>query len=185
VIELKIRGRGGQGAVVASEMLGRACFIEGRHPQSFSIFGGERRGAPVFGFLRVDNKPILLKCQIQQPDHEIIFDLSLGTEGEAFQELKSGGAILINANIENYKIPEFRDYRLGLIHGAKIAKDAGLETTFNTAVLGAYIRMTGLVKMESLVEAIKRMLPAKVEANIQALKQGYEELKLLAPEETK
>jgi 2-oxoisovalerate/pyruvate ferredoxin oxidoreductase gamma subunit len=184
VIELKIRGRGGQGAVVASEMLGRACFLEGRHPQSFSIFGGERRGAPVFGFLRVDDKPILLKCQIEHPDHEIIFDLSLETEGEAFQELKSGGAILINANPEDYKLPKFRKCRLGLIHGGKIARDAGLEATFNTAVLGAYIRLTGLVKIESLVEAIKGMLPAKVDANIQAIKQGYEQLKAYWPGET-
>ncbi|MBM4308650.1 MAG: pyruvate ferredoxin oxidoreductase, partial [Deltaproteobacteria bacterium] len=49
MIEIKFRGRGGQGAVVASEILGRAFFLEGKYPQSFSLFGSERRGAPVFG----------------------------------------------------------------------------------------------------------------------------------------
>jgi len=60
MIEIKFRGRGGQGAVVASEILGRAFFLEGKYPQCFSLFGGERRGAPVVGFLRVDEQPILL-----------------------------------------------------------------------------------------------------------------------------
>ncbi len=53
MIEIKFKGRGGQGAVVASEILGRALFVEGKFPQCFSLFGGERRGAPVTGFLRV------------------------------------------------------------------------------------------------------------------------------------
>ena len=47
MIEIKFLGRGGQGVVIASEILARACFEEGLYPQSFSIFGGERRGATV------------------------------------------------------------------------------------------------------------------------------------------
>jgi 2-oxoisovalerate/pyruvate ferredoxin oxidoreductase gamma subunit len=183
LIELKIRGRGGQGAVVASEMLGKACFLEHKYPQSFSVFGGERRGAPVFGFLRVDNEPILLKCQIQRPDHEIIFDLSLMDMNEIVQELKPGGVILINTSSEINQFPGLRVFRLGLINGGAIARNVGLETTFNTAVLGAYVRLTGLVKIETLIEALKGMLPSKVEANLQALKQGWEQVKVHLPEE--
>ncbi len=98
MLEIKFRGRGGQGTVIASEILGRAFFLEGKYPQCFSVFGGERRGAPVFGFLRVDDEPILLKCQIKHPDQMIIFDLSLVNEEEISQELKPGGMILMNAN---------------------------------------------------------------------------------------
>src|SRR4030065_526994 len=96
MIEIKFRGRGGQGAVVASEILGRAFFREGKYPQCFFLFGGERRGAPVVGFLRVDEEPILLKCQIYQPDQMIIFDYSLIDETEILRELKPKGSILIN-----------------------------------------------------------------------------------------
>jgi 2-oxoacid:acceptor oxidoreductase gamma subunit (pyruvate/2-ketoisovalerate family) len=175
VIELKIRGRGGQGAVIASEMLGKACFLEGKYPQSFSVFGGERRGAPVFGYLRVDSERILLKCQIQRPDHEIIFDLSLADELEIAQELKPGGTILINTGFEIDAFPKLRAFNLGLVNAGAIAKSAGLEN-FNTAVLGAYVRLTGLVKMDSLIEALAGMLPSKVEENIAALRQGYEKV---------
>jgi 2-oxoisovalerate/pyruvate ferredoxin oxidoreductase gamma subunit len=183
VIELKIRGRGGQGAVVASEMLGKACFLEHKYPQSFSVFGGERRGAPVFGYLRVDSEPILLKCQIQRPDHEIIFDLSLAEASEIVQELKPGGAILINTGFDINKFQSLSGFKLGLVNGSAIARNLGLEATFNTTVLGAYVRLTGLVKMETLIEALKGMLASKVEENIQALKQGYEQVKVHLPGE--
>ena len=83
---------------VASEILGRAFFLEGKYPQCFSLFGGERRGAPVVGFLRVDEEPILLKCQIYHPDQMIIFDFSLIDEMEILQELKPSGSILINTH---------------------------------------------------------------------------------------
>jgi 2-oxoacid:acceptor oxidoreductase gamma subunit (pyruvate/2-ketoisovalerate family) len=185
VIELKIRGRGGQGAVIASEMLGKACFLEGKYPQSFSVFGGERRGAPVFGYLRVDSERILLKCQIQRPDHEIIFDLSLADELEVFQELKPGGTILINTGLGIDEFPKLKAFKMGLVNAGAIARSAGLETNFNTAVLGAYIRMTGLVKMETLIAVLKGMLPLKVEENIAALRQGYENVKMHLPEEMK
>jgi 2-oxoacid:acceptor oxidoreductase gamma subunit (pyruvate/2-ketoisovalerate family) len=183
VIELKIRGRGGQGAVIASEMLGKACFLEGKYPQSFSVFGGERRGAPVFGYLRVDSERILLKCQIQHPDHEIVFDLSLVNELEILQELKPGGILLINTGSKIDEFPKLRAFNLGLVNAGSIAKGLGLETNFNTAVLGAYVRMTGLVKMETLIQALKGMLPSKVEENIDALRQGYEKVKMHLPEE--
>jgi 2-oxoacid:acceptor oxidoreductase gamma subunit (pyruvate/2-ketoisovalerate family) len=178
VIELKIRGRGGQGAVIASEMLGKACFLEGRYPQSFSVFGGERRGAPVFGYLRVDSKPILLKCQIQRPDHEIVFDLTLADELEIAQEIKPGGTILLNTGFDIGNFPKLREFNFGLINAGAIAKSAGLESNFNTTVLGAYVRLTGLVKMETLEEALKGMLPAKVEENIEAMRQGFEKVRV-------
>ena len=66
--EIKFYGRGGQGVVMASQMLGLGFFKAGLYPQCYSLFGGERRGAPVVSFLRVDREKILLKCDIKQPD---------------------------------------------------------------------------------------------------------------------
>jgi 2-oxoisovalerate ferredoxin oxidoreductase gamma subunit len=183
MIEIKFRGRGGQGAVIASEILGRAFFLEGKYPQCFSVFGGERRGAPVFGFLRVDDEPILLKCQIKHPDQVIIFDLSLANEKEISQEIKPGGTILINTNKEIGSFNMGKAFKMGLIHASPIARSAGLGDTFNTAMLGAYVRLTNLVKMETLIEAVMVMVPAKVEANVLALKEAYEKVKIYLPEE--
>jgi 2-oxoacid:acceptor oxidoreductase gamma subunit (pyruvate/2-ketoisovalerate family) len=184
MIEVKFRGRGGQGAVIASEMLGRSLFLEGKWPQAFSLFGGERRGAPVFGFLRVSEEPILLKCQIKHPDHVVLFDLALADETEVLGELKPGGTVLINTSREIGHFHEWRSFRVGLINAGAIARSAGLGDTFNTAILGAYVRLTGLVQLATLLSVVQQMVPAKVEANVQALQRAYEEVRIYPPEET-
>jgi len=178
MIEIKFRGRGGQGAVIASEILGRAFFLEGKYPQCFSVFGGERRGAPVIGFLRIDEETILLKCQIYDPDQMIIFDFSLIDEMEILEELKPGGLILINTNREIDSFKKLRTFKMGLINASPIARSVGLGDTFNTAMLGAYARLTNLVRLETLIEAIKTMVPSKVEANIEAAQEAYEQTKI-------
>jgi 2-oxoisovalerate ferredoxin oxidoreductase gamma subunit len=178
MIEIKFNGRGGQGVVIASEILGRAFFLEGKYPQCFSIFGGERRGAPVVGFLRIDDEPILLKCQIKRPDQMIIFDLSLIDETEILQELKPSGVILFNSNKEIDSFKKVRKFKIGLIDAAQIARNVGLGGTFNTALLGAYIRLTTMVKMQTLIETVRKMVPAKIELNIEAVREAYEQTKV-------
>jgi len=182
MIEIKFKGRGGQGAVVASEILGRAFFLEGKYPQCFSLFGGERRGAPVVGFLRVDEQPILLKCQIYHPDQMIIFDFSLIDETEILQELKPNGLILMNSHqgIDFFK--SLRRFRIGLIDAGPIARSLGLGATFNTAMLGAYVRLTNLITMKTLTETVKTMAPAKKEENVQAVKEAYDVVKIYEAE---
>jgi 2-oxoacid:acceptor oxidoreductase gamma subunit (pyruvate/2-ketoisovalerate family) len=178
MLEIKFRGRGGQGAVVASEILGKCFFLEGKYPQAFSLFGGERRGAPVFGFLRVDDKPILLKCQIKNPDHVIIFDLSLADESEILGEIKPGGTFLINTTEGIERFQHLRRFQVGLIDANGIAGSTGLEHTFNTAVLGAYVRMAGLVKIDTLISVISTAIPSRVENNMQAARLAYDQVKV-------
>jgi len=178
MIEIKFKGRGGQGAVIASEILGRAFFLEGKYPQCFSLFGGERRGAPVVGFLRVDQEPILLKCQIKHPDQMIIFDLSLTDEKEIFQELKPSGLILINSNQEIDFFKNLRRFKIGLIDAGPIARKVGLGGTFNTAMLGAYVRLTNLITLKTLADTVKAMAPAKKEENVEAVKEAYNQVKI-------
>jgi 2-oxoacid:acceptor oxidoreductase gamma subunit (pyruvate/2-ketoisovalerate family) len=182
MIEIKFRGRGGQGAVIASEILGKAFFLEGKYPQCFSVFGGERRGAPVIGFLRVDEEPILLKCQIYHPDQMIIFDFSLIDEMEILKELKPGGVILINTNREIDSFKKLRTFKMGLINAGPIARSVGLGDTFNTAMLGAYVRLTHLVKMETLTEIVKTMAPAKKEENVKVVREAYNRVKIYEAE---
>jgi 2-oxoisovalerate ferredoxin oxidoreductase gamma subunit len=182
MIEIKFKGRGGQGAVVASEILGRALFLEGKYPQCFSLFGGERRGAPVVGFLRVDEEPILLKCRIYHPDQVIIFDFSLIDETEILRELKPNGVILMNSHQEIDFFKTLRRFKIGLIDAGLIARSLGLGATFNTALLGAYVRLTNLVSLKTLTETVKAMAPAKKEENVQAVKEAYDLVKIYEAE---
>lgn len=178
MIEIKFKGRGGQGAVIASEILGRAFFLEGKYAQCFSLFGAERRGAPVFGFLRVDDEPILLKCQIKQPNHLILFDLSLTDPNEIGKETTPHGKILMNTyhGIEFFK--NLRGFTIGVVDAASIARNLGLGSNFNMAMLGSYVRLTHLIRLETLIEAVSQMIPSKREENIQAVRDSYEQVKI-------
>ncbi|MDD5207483.1 MAG: 2-oxoacid:acceptor oxidoreductase family protein, partial [Desulfobacterales bacterium] len=96
MIELRIHGRGGQGAVLASEMFVDTLLREGKHAASFPFFGFERRGAPVVAFLRFDQKPILQKDQIYRPDCLVVMDNTLFKAVDVFQGIKSGGILVLN-----------------------------------------------------------------------------------------
>jgi len=164
--EIRFHGRGGQGAVTAAELLAKAVFNEGRYVQAFALFGAERRGAPVKAFARIDDREILIRSQIYNPDYVVVLDSGLLGIIDVTEGLKEGGLVLINTR----KIPEEiqlgRDYRLATVDATSIALElsllvAGLPVV-NTAILGAFARATDEVELESVIHVIKEEWPGKV-----------------------
>jgi 2-oxoacid:acceptor oxidoreductase gamma subunit (pyruvate/2-ketoisovalerate family) len=174
--EIKFYGRGGQGVVMASQMLGFAFFKAGLYPQCFSVFGGERRGAPVVSFLRVDKEKILLKCGIKHPSEMVYLDDTLIDAQEVNAVLSAGGKIIVNTNRPASAFKSLPSVTLGLVDARSIAEELGLGRTINTAVLGAYCRISGKPSLEILLASIQEMVPAKKEANLEAARQAYERL---------
>jgi 2-oxoacid:acceptor oxidoreductase gamma subunit (pyruvate/2-ketoisovalerate family) len=176
--EIKFYGRGGQGVVMASQMLGFAFFKAGFYPQCFSIFGGERRGAPVVSFLRVDQEKILLKCGIKHPNEMIYLDDSLIDAQEVKSLLKPGGKILINTDRPLSAFKSLDSFTIGRVNARAVSEQQGLGRTINTAILGAYGRLSEKPSLEVLLTAIEEMVPAKKKANLQAARQAYEQLEI-------
>jgi Pyruvate/2-oxoacid:ferredoxin oxidoreductase gamma subunit len=112
----------------------------------------------------------------------IIFDLSLIYEKEILQELKPGGSILINTHQGVDFFERLRKFRVGLIDASAIARSLGLGGTFNTAMLGAYVRLTNLIPLKTLAETVKAMAPAKKEENVKALREAYNQVKIYEAE---
>lgn len=171
--ELRFHGRGGQGTVVASKLLAVALFREGRQVQSFPAFGVERRGAPVTAFLRVSDAPILLRCEITQPDDLVILDPTLIGATDVTAGLKPGGSILINSERGPDGYPELtRRFRVTTVDASGIAQRFGLgsrtQPIVNTAILGALAVTTELVALESVCEAIQEEVPHQPEVNVHA-----------------
>ncbi len=178
--ETKFIGRGGQGAVIASQILAKVFFLMGKYPQCFSVFGGERRGAPVASFLRVDDKKILLKCEIRYPDEIVYMAPDLVDEKEVESILKPGGLILINNALTDNEFKALWKFRLALVDALSISEGLGMGATINTAILGAYAKASGSVPMEYLEKAIRDTVPAKIDANVAAAKKAYELTKLVS-----
>ena len=177
--ELRIHGRGGQGAVVASKFLAVALFREGKWVQSFPAFGVERRGAPVTAFLRVAESPILLRCEITAPDDLIVLDPTLVEAVDVTTGLKPGGTILINSPRDPEKYTNLIDrFNVATVDASLIATRHGIgsktQPIVNTAIVGAFAASSGLVGLESVCAAIEEELPRHTAANIEAAREAAE-----------
>jgi pyruvate ferredoxin oxidoreductase gamma subunit/2-oxoisovalerate ferredoxin oxidoreductase gamma subunit len=183
--EIRFHGRGGQGTVVASQILAAALFREGKQVQSFPAFGVERRGAPVTAFLRMADSPILLRCEIREPDDLVVLDPTLITATDVTAGLKPGGTILINsASSPDHYTDLTRRFRVATVDASDIATGHGLgsrtQPIVNTAILGAFAVWSGWVALESICAAILEEVPKRPEANVAAAREAAAALRRAA-----
>jgi 2-oxoacid:acceptor oxidoreductase gamma subunit (pyruvate/2-ketoisovalerate family) len=174
MLEVRIHGRGGQGVQVACQILAGALFRSGRHVQAFAAYGGERRGAPVTAFVRVDDRPIWLRCDIERPDHLLVFDPSILEDGQVAASVRPGGLVVVNSRQSSRpRLPE--GLRLVAVDAAAIAQRAGLGAIVSTAMVGAFCGAAGLVSLEDLVAAVEEGSPARASDNVLACTGAYRE----------
>lgn len=184
MVEIRFHGRGGQGAVIASKILAIAFFSEGKYVQSFPLFGVERRGAPVAAFTRVDSSPIRLKCNIYAPDCIIVLDPTLTKTVDITAGLKENGTILINTDSPPQEYARtYSRFKIATIDADSIAREFRLGSAtspvINTVILGAFAAQTNLVRLESIQDGIRKEVPLKTEANCEAARRAYENIKIL------
>ena len=177
LIEIRWHGRGGQGAVTSAELLAQAAINEGKYAQAFPSFGPERRGAPVLAFVRISNEPIRIRAEITEPDVVVVLDPSLLRMINVASGLKNEGTLVVNTRKSAEEIrAEFGiKWRLATIDATKIAQELlGVPIT-NTTMIGALIKATDVVDLESLVAPVNKRFRRLADRNINAMKRAYEE----------
>jgi pyruvate ferredoxin oxidoreductase gamma subunit len=177
MIEVRIHGRGGQGAVTSAELIALAAIAEGKYAQAFPSFGPERRGAPVLAFIRTSDQPIRVRSGILKPDVVVVLDEPLITVGNALSGLKKDGTIIVNTQKSIQEIKEQYNItaKVAVVNATKIAREVlGLPIT-NTTMLGALVKVTGIVPLESLVSPLKHRFGRIAEKNINVCRRAYEE----------
>ncbi|HTW55714.1 MAG TPA: 2-oxoacid:acceptor oxidoreductase family protein [Thermoplasmata archaeon] len=185
MIEIRFHGRGGQGAVIASELLAQAAFLDGREPQSFPFFGVERRGAPVTAYARIDDRPIRVRTEIDRPDVVVVLDPGLFRTTSVTYGLSAGGLLLVNSRLAPEDLPAPAGVRRATIDADRVAVAHHLGTAampiVNTTMLGALARATGAVGLPSLLAAVERFVPILRTENRAAAEQGFAEVRLAGP----
>ncbi len=179
MFEVRFHGRGGQGAVMAAEALAEAAVIEGNYAVAFPFFGAERRGAPVLAFTRIDAKKIYSKTQVYSPDCVVVLDDSLLDTIDVVAGLKPGGSVVINSRDKPEDIDLGMSVKTAAVDATSVALEILKAPITNTAILGAFAKATGVIKLESLEEAIKRRFGEKLgekvgERNSLATRTAYE-----------
>lgn len=175
MFQVRIHGRGGQGVVTAAELLSVAAFLEGKHAQAFPSFGSERMGAPVVAFCRISGTEIRLREPIQTPDALIVQDATLFKAIDVLDGLKPDGFLLVNTSRSLGDIhvgnlfSRVRPDHAFTIPATELALAHIRRPAPNTALLGAFAALAGIVKLDSILEAIRQAFPGKMgEANVQA-----------------
>ncbi len=174
MLEIRIHGRGGQGAVTAASLLAMGAGFDDKFSQGFPAFGVERRGAPIKAFTRISDKPITIRSQVYSPDYVMVMDPTLCGLPEVSEGVKPETIFLINgkggeANFKN-KTYYYNATDLALkILGRNIV---------NTAILGVFSKVTKLVSLEGILKAIDREFPDKLASkNKELIRKAFEQTK--------
>jgi 2-oxoacid:acceptor oxidoreductase gamma subunit (pyruvate/2-ketoisovalerate family)/2-oxoacid:acceptor oxidoreductase delta subunit (pyruvate/2-ketoisovalerate family) len=177
LIEIRLHGRGGQGAVTASRIIATAAYEEGQYSQAIPMYGTERRGAPLTAFVRIDNQRVRERSLVHNPDVSIVLDPLIAKQQAVVENLKPGGLVLLNTTYKPEEIKLGGDFKVATVDATTIALETLGRPITNTAILGAFAKITGQVKLESIEKAIKKYFPGRLgDMNIAAVRRSYEEV---------
>ena len=177
MIEIRLHGRGGQGAVTSAEILALAAIEEGMYAQAFPSFGPERRGAPVVAFCRIDDKPIRLRTNIYNPDMVMVLDPSILRLADVSAGLKKGGILVTNTKYSPAELRKELGFTISLatVNATRIAsEELGLPIT-NTTMLGALLKAREIVSVEALIGPLEKRFGRIAAKNIKAYRRAINE----------
>ncbi len=170
--------------MVASKALAAAAFLQGRYVQSYPDYGVERRGAPVVAFARIaePGDEWFVRQDIREPDHLLVLDHTLLETADVMTGLRPGGWVVVNSPDDPDSLGLGEHCRTATVDASDIALRHGLgseaQPVVNTAILGAFVRATGVVDLDSLLEAIDDEVPVRAAENRAAATEAYERVRL-------
>ena len=172
--EMLLVGRGGEGVVLASQILADTFARAGFFVQSFPEFKAERRGAPISAFLRWDAVPIHRRYKVQDCDVLVVVSPSPPSD-EAMRKVRPGGLVVLN---REPRFPEWGPFDVARVPASRIAQRDGVLSSEgrpmgNIAVLGACVRLLLPLGLDFLEQAIAERMGAHAAANILAARAGY------------
>ncbi|MEW6388821.1 MAG: 2-oxoacid:acceptor oxidoreductase family protein [Thermodesulfobacteriota bacterium] len=179
---LRFHGRGGQGMKTAGRILGTAFFLSGFEVQDAPRYGAERRGAPIFAYVRASKGAINERGVIRRPDLVIVADETLVAIPAA--EVLSGVTAHTVLLISSAKKPAVWQERLnfpGLVltlpPPAEVADLLALRFIGATCA-GAGARLVGVIAREALNQAIRDELAplgdAVISKNLEMAQAAYD-----------
>lgn len=173
--EMLLVGRGGEGVVVASQILAETFARAGFWVQSFPEFKAERRGAPISAFLRWDEtSPIHRRYKVRECDVLVVVSPSPPSP-EIMRTVRPGGLIVLNRDARfrhtgPFDIARVPASRIALEHDILSSEGRPIG---NVAVLGACVRLLVPDGLRFLEEAVAGRTSAMAEANTLAAREGY------------
>jgi 2-oxoglutarate ferredoxin oxidoreductase subunit gamma len=169
-IEVIIGGHGGQGVVLAGQILGKAAAFEGKNVVQTQSYGAEARGSLAKSEVIISDSrigfPAVRKCDVLVAMNQECLDNYLPL-------LKDDGTLIVDSSVE--KIPEVKakTYKVPAVETAR--KAFGESLFANIVILGALVKITQMVSVESMEKSIRESVSEKtLETNLNAFRKGLQ-----------
>jgi 2-oxoglutarate ferredoxin oxidoreductase subunit gamma len=170
--DVMIAGFGGQGVLLAGKLLAYAGMIEGKHVTWFPSYGAEIRGGTANCTVIISDREIGSPV-VQKPSSMLILNEASFKKFE--KRIKPNGQLFLNTSLVRQP-PGREDITRIEVKANDVAERLGAIRIANMVMLGAFLGKTGVVALESVLTALKEVLPPRrhslLPLNEQALKQG-------------
>ncbi len=167
-IEMVIGGHGGQGVILAGQILGKAAALEGKNVVQTQSYGAEARGSLAKSEVIISDSrigfPAVRKCDVLVAMNRESLDRYLPL-------LRDNGILIVDSSIGKIPKVEAKTYNVPAVETAK--KAFGESLFANMIILGTLIKITRIVSVESMERSIKESFSEKtLETNLNAFRKG-------------
>ncbi|GAX86948.1 pyruvate ferredoxin oxidoreductase gamma subunit [Lebetimonas natsushimae] len=185
MLQIRWHSRAGQGAVTGAKALADVMARTGKYVQAYSVYGAEKRGAPMSAYDKIDDKPILDHSKWMTPDYVLVIDPSLVFQEEIVDNTKDDTIFIVTSHMNKDDLLNIAKHlqgkKLYVVDAIKISQEEIGRAIPNTPMLGAFMKISQLIPFEDFLVSIKDILskfPQKIiDGNIRAIKRAYEEVK--------
>jgi len=182
--EIRWHARGGQGAKTAATLIAEVALEEGKYGQGFPDYGPERMGAPIRGYTRISGDPIRVHSAIYSPNVVVVLDPTLLDVVDVCEGIADDGIVIINTNQSPDDVRgklSKKEVQVFTIDASRISMEEIGRDIPNTPMIGALVRATGLLKLETIYNDLRKKFGKKfsekiIQGNIDAIKRAHEEV---------
>jgi len=169
--EIRIGGSGGQGVVLAAQILAKAAILDGKNVLQTQAYGAEARGSLAKSEVIISDNKIGFPA-VRRPD--ILVAVNQQALDKLLKDLKETGTLILDiTNVTAIPETKAKVYKIPITETTK--KTFGEAMFANMLMLGALVKITKLVTVQSMEKTIKENVSKKtIETNIKAFRKGLE-----------
>lgn len=185
MLEIRWHSRAGQGAVTGAKGLADVVAGTGKEVQAFAFYGSAKRGAAMTAYNRVSDEQILNHEKFMNPDYIFVIDPNLPFITDISANAKENTKYIITTHLSKdeflEKKPDLKDKEVYVLDCIRISQETIGRAIPNTPMLGAFIKVSGMFKLEYFQDAMQTVLGKKlpekiIQGNMAAIKQAYAEV---------
>ncbi|PAF43607.1 pyruvate flavodoxin oxidoreductase subunit gamma [Helicobacter sp. 11S02596-1] len=186
MLQIRWHSRAGQGAITGAKGLADVVAGTGKEVQAFALYGSAKRGAAMTAYNRIDSSPILNHEKFMSPDYILVIDPGLTFITDICADEKPTTSYIITTHLSKEELldkkPDLKGKKVHTLDCIKISIDTLGKPIPNAPMLGAFIKISGMLEIEFFKEAFKKVLGKKlpqkvIDANMLAIQRAYDEVK--------